>query len=505
MEMPAKLVKPALALSLTLLFSAAGTALGGEGLKDVGGLNDNTAIGINGATILLAANDGTERQLPTRVQAKPAQRAVPTVVKAKPASAEPAEDEPAAAETAAEEPAAEEPAAEVTADSVAPAAAPAAAEPKTDAEAKVDAGKEKLAEMEKAEAPKKPRRHKTKAEPQVLEPDAAREKFEPFKLGTLDHGEYDIAKAKDNNVTAIVFFATWSAKSENTLKMIKEVTGEYGGHGVAMIAVNTEEEENPAGFEATLTGFIERTGGGYPVMLDEGLVVYNDLRLKAMPTTYLVDRNLGVITHIPGAPSSLHETLIELIEHELGMEDEEEMSGEVLRYQAAKPQMLGYGMAKTLAERGKERSAIKKIDQVIKDDPNFPDAHALRGLLLYETGKADEAKAANEEALKLDPNLPAALIAKARFMNEAGDVAGAADTIAAALSKHAWGFTDRPEEEQVQQTMADLDEARKLDKEGDKDKAKEKVAHVIDEYVLLKKKVKINMKRMKAMMEGSGE
>ena len=54
-------------------------------------------------------------------------------------------------------------------------------------------------------------------------------------------------------------------------------------------------------------------------------------------------------------------------------------------------------------DKGNIKNALKNIDQAIQYEPDFAEAHNLRGLLLEESGQINEAISDYQEALRLDP------------------------------------------------------------------------------------------------------
>ena len=59
-------------------------------------------------------------------------------------------------------------------------------------------------------------------------------------------------------------------------------------------------------------------------------------------------------------------------------------------------------------ERGEYENALRECDAAIRSDPNLPEAHSLRGVILEELERKDEAVEAYREALRLDPHFSSA-------------------------------------------------------------------------------------------------
>jgi tetratricopeptide (TPR) repeat protein len=296
--------------------------------------------------------------------------------------------------------------------------------------------------------------------PTVLASDAAPQTEAPaFALRGFDGGTIELEARRGQPLTAVIFFATWNPRSHQALVDIGELREQYAQKGFDVIMVCSESETFPPGFDDTLFDYLAGTNADVPVAMDEGLVTYHDWHVRATPSTYFVDKDLRQINFIGSAPSSYKMMVEDIIKEALGLVPEEDEADKgSTRYQAARPQLLGYGMASKLAQRGRSRKAKKKIEEVLKADPDFPDAHALLGMILLHGKKNDPeaAKAAFDKALETDPELPMALLGKAHFTLAASELDAAVALIREALSKHAWGFTHKPEAAKIAEIEATL-------------------------------------------------
>jgi tetratricopeptide (TPR) repeat protein len=296
--------------------------------------------------------------------------------------------------------------------------------------------------------------------PTALASDAAPQTEVPaFALRGFDGGTIELEARRGQPLTAVIFFATWNPRSHQALVDIGELREQYAQKGFDVIMVCSESETFPSGFDDTLFDYLAGTNADVPVAMDEGLETYQDWHVRATPSTYFVDKDLRQINFIGSAPSSYKMMVEDIIKEALGLVPEEDEADKgPTRYQAARPQLLGYGMASKLAQRGRSRKAKKKIEEVLKADPDFPDAHALLGMILLHGKKNDPeaAKAAFDKALETDSELPMALLGKAHFTLAADELGAAVALIREALSKHAWGFTHKPEAAKIVEIEATL-------------------------------------------------
>jgi tetratricopeptide (TPR) repeat protein len=152
-----------------------------------------------------------------------------------------------------------------------------------------------------------------------------------------------------------------------------------------------------------------------------------------------------VIYDFSGRPTSAYEDMREQVMQALGIEEELAAAQKPKRerYQAAKRVTLNYGLAKTFFERGQFSKAGRKLTAVLKEDPQFPDAHALAGAI--ELGRArggkkgaeEKARAAFAKAIELDDTVPLGSAGMAHFALADGDVPKALE-----LARRAAEFTE---------------------------------------------------------------
>jgi peroxiredoxin len=333
----------------------------------------------------------------------------------------------------------------------------------------------------------------TSVQPAIASDAAMSAEAPAFSLRGLDGGTIELEARRGKPLTAVIFFATWSPRSHQALVDIGMLREKYAAKGFDAIMVSAEKEDTPTSFDDTLFDYLAGTNADVPVAMDDGLNTYHDWHVKAIPSTYFLDKDLRKINFIGSAPSSYKMMVEDIIKEALGLVPKgDDADKGPTRYQAAKSQMLWYGMAHKLALRGKSKKAKKKIEEVLKADPAFPDAHALLGMLLLHGKQKDTeaARATFDKALEVDPELPMSLLGKAHFTLAAGELGAAVALIRDALSKRAWGFTKKPDEAKAKALEEKLASVAALAQKPDE--AKAVVQEILDGFLVLKKKTKVD-------------
>jgi len=105
-------------------------------------------------------------------------------------------------------------------------------------------------------------------------------------LGTFPETGKHSFSADRGQLVVIDAWATWCAPCVRSLPQLQKLRREYSKHGVRVYAVSVDEDR------AQIPTFLAAARVDLPVLLDPGGFVLEDrLKLKQMPTTWVVDRN----------------------------------------------------------------------------------------------------------------------------------------------------------------------------------------------------------------------
>lgn len=200
----------------------------------------------------------------------------------------------------------------------------------------------------------------------------------------------------------IVFFKE-GQNTPNALKRLGRSWTAMKDKGVVYLGVYLGK-----GAPAEAKALAEAEGAGFPVLMgtDE---LYGQLGVKALPTTAWVDKSGTMIHEVNMAPFQLTEEASEYALVALGEKKAEDaelalrpQEGPVASAEEKEAKKM-YGLAMVLMERGMKDKAVAKLQEILKIDPGFCDAHILLGHTYLEDGKVDEAVKEFEYVIKCDP------------------------------------------------------------------------------------------------------
>ena len=120
----------------------------------------------------------------------------------------------------------------------------------------------------------------------AAQPSPAGASVSDIALGTYPEPGKHSFSADRGQVVVIDAWATWCAPCVRSLPQLQALRRDYAKRGVRVYAVSVDEDR------AQIPTFLAAARVDLPVLLDPGGFVLEDkLKLKQMPTTWVVDRN----------------------------------------------------------------------------------------------------------------------------------------------------------------------------------------------------------------------
>ncbi len=111
-----------------------------------------------------------------------------------------------------------------------------------------------------------------------------------FSLETRDGETISLADLRGQAVL-LNFWATWCPPCRAEMPAIQGVYQKYQDQGLAVLAVDVGEGD------AQVTAFVDEQGLTFPILMDRDAAVSNRYQVRAMPSTFFIDRS-GVIQEV---------------------------------------------------------------------------------------------------------------------------------------------------------------------------------------------------------------
>jgi len=111
------------------------------------------------------------------------------------------------------------------------------------------------------------------------------------RLAALDGQQsHDLQKYR-GKVVYVDFWASWCSPCGQSFPFMTQLSREFGNRGLQVVAINVDEDREEA------KAFLAKHPAGFAVAADESGKCPIDFGVRAMPSSYLIDRQ-GVIRHV---------------------------------------------------------------------------------------------------------------------------------------------------------------------------------------------------------------
>lgn len=249
-----------------------------------------------------------------------------------------------------------------------------------------------------------------------------------FTLQTLDDQELPLAQIKESPAALLVFWATWSPKSEFALREAQALHERYAGSGLRMVAVNLDRPEIGLQERALIEKATRGAGLTVPVALDPGLAASSSIGVVANPSFALLGARGVLVWDASGWSRSVQESLREHVEIVLGLRTTaaaEAVKGHRPEHKA----LLNFNLGRTFLRQGNPGKARTLFESAAEADPAWSAPRTLLGhLLLQQPGGRGlaQAEALFRASVAIDPGDVSALAGLGETLLQANRVDEAA-------------------------------------------------------------------------------
>ena len=229
-----------------------------------------------------------------------------------------------------------------------------------------------------------------------------------FSLKGLDGKTWGLADVKGKPATLLVFWATWSPRSEPALADAQKFAAEFGDKGFQVLAINVNRLSLGPQDRSEIAEVRERLGLTIPVVVDEGLVAYSTFGVVATPSLAVLDAEGRIIHEAASYLARTGDGVRESVEILLGLRAAPAAEA-VAAAPAFKPDTIAlrhFNFGRTMLQRGNREKAMDQLEKAAEADAKYAAPRVLLGhLLLVKGGEQGVARAAElfAEATTLAP------------------------------------------------------------------------------------------------------
>jgi Flp pilus assembly protein TadD/peroxiredoxin len=233
-----------------------------------------------------------------------------------------------------------------------------------------------------------------------------------FVLTTLDDREIPLAELKQSPATLLVFWATWSPKSEPALKEAQQLHERFGGLGLRVVAVNLDRPEIGIQERALIEKMARDLGLTMSAALDPGFAASSVIGVVANPALALIDPRGVLVWDASGWSSGVQEQLRAHVEGLLGVGGAKPAAVAPQGHAPAHKALLNYNLGRTFLRQDNQAKAQSLFESAAEADPSWAAPRTVLGHLLLRSGNKGDLAQAEENfraAVAIDPGDVSAL------------------------------------------------------------------------------------------------
>ncbi|HWR97335.1 MAG TPA: tetratricopeptide repeat protein [Candidatus Methanoperedens sp.] len=232
-----------------------------------------------------------------------------------------------------------------------------------------------------------------------------------FTLRALDDREITLSALKQSPVSLLVFWATWSPKSEPALREAQSILERHGAAGLRVVAVNVNHPEIGLQERDAVEKASRDLGLTLAVAFDPGFAACSGIGVVANPSFALLDSRGVLLWDAAGWSRSVQDALREQVEIALGVRKPAE-EAVAPRYAPAHKALLNYNLGRTFLRQGNGAKARTLFESAAETDRAWAAPRTLLGHVVLQQGGVRDLARAEElfrAAVGIDPGDVSAL------------------------------------------------------------------------------------------------
>lgn len=254
-----------------------------------------------------------------------------------------------------------------------------------------------------------------------------------FSLKDLAGEKKNFQTVKGTKITIVIFWSTWSAKSEKALLRLEKLYRKYKDKGLSVVAVNVDGQEINGTTLAEIKAKFDKLQLSYTSLIDYGLQTFHDYGVIAVPSTLILDGERIIQYELSGFPLIGSEELADFVAS-IFEEKKSETAKQKTGYKPDKKALRHYNMGLSiLKSRRMADTAEMWFKKAIEADPGFLMPYLGLGKFYVARDDTQQAREQFEKAISIDSANPMALCELAYILIREGRLAEGKQMLDSAL------------------------------------------------------------------------
>ncbi len=238
-----------------------------------------------------------------------------------------------------------------------------------------------------------------------------------FTLTSIQGERRTLGHLLGEQLTLLIFWASWSRPSEAALKQAQRLFEQYGGQGLSVIGINSEDGRGEQRKQAAAV--VKGLDLRFPNLIDAGLDTFSRYGIIALPTIVILDGARIIRYELSGFPLAGAARMAALVSATF---EGKRAPPKPLR-QPDRKAALFFNMGNRMLWRSGPESAAAEswFLKAIAADAEFPAPHLALGRLYRARSQTERAMQHFRAALSITPENAAALCELGLLLVDNGD------------------------------------------------------------------------------------
>ncbi|TAN45779.1 MAG: redoxin domain-containing protein [Nitrospirae bacterium] len=255
-----------------------------------------------------------------------------------------------------------------------------------------------------------------------------------FNLKDINGKNYGLRDFSSKKALIIVFWTTWSGRSQDALKRFDAYYRKYSGKDIQVIGINAEQQTISTHDLAKIKAFVDGLNVSFPILIDEGLNVFHGYGVVALPSTVVLSGG-KVAYELPGFPLVRSEEMFEYLAELAGERPRQKTAvGYTARYDA----ISDMNLAMEFVKKKRYEMAYPFFNKAIDKDPKYMLPYIELSKLYELEQKHAEAEAALRKGLAQDPESAAVMARLGYLLAKTGRAEAAMELLQNAVKSGAY-------------------------------------------------------------------
>ena len=254
-----------------------------------------------------------------------------------------------------------------------------------------------------------------------------------FSLVDFNGKMQKFSSLRGDKLTVLLFWAGWSKNSEKALTQMEKLHKQYKGHGLSVVGINVEKQNIDQTSMANVKKIAGKLKLSFPNLVDNGLVVFHEYGIIAVPTTVILDKDRRIEFEMSGLPITGTQEMMHFLAAAIegkATPAETAKTGPLPDKRAVRSWNMGVN---AMQSKRMAHTAEMWFKKAIAADPDFVLPYLSLGTFYLEAGKRDAARVQFQKAVAIKPDSAAALGSLALLLIDEGSYSTARAMLEKAL------------------------------------------------------------------------